>query len=107
VRSKVANASGSLIAASDTLNHHAREQHASKGDTAMMNELPLTKDERLCLQAWFRQAIVQLEREEVTARLLKEHAAEAACEDGHRSPVIRRRSRRSTFSHVSQFAKAR
>lgn len=73
----------------------------------MMNELPLTKDERLCLQSWFRQAIVQLEREEVTARLLKEHAAEVACEDGHRSPVIRRRGRRSTFSHVSQFAKAR
>lgn len=94
-----------LVAASDTLNHYERALHAQQGERAMMNEL--TKDERLCLQSWFRQAIVQLEREEVTARLLKEHAADAACEEGHRSPVARRRTRRSTFSHVSQFAKAR
>lgn len=73
----------------------------------MMNELPLTKDERLCLQSWFRQAIVQLEREEVTARLIKEHGVQRASEDGHRAPVSRPRARRSAFPHVSEFAKSR
>jgi hypothetical protein len=71
----------------------------------MMNELALTKDERLCLQSWFRQAIVQLEREEVTAKLIKEHGIETA--EGHRTSVTRPRSRRSSFSHVSELAKSR
>lgn len=71
----------------------------------MMNELPLTKDERLCLQSWFRQAIVQLEREEVTARLIKEHGVETSAEVGHRYSVARKRARRTQVSHVSQLAK--
>ncbi|HEY9677183.1 MAG TPA: hypothetical protein V6C76_04215 [Drouetiella sp.] len=71
----------------------------------MMNELPLTKDERLCLQAWFRQAIVQLEREEVTAKLLKEHAIETSAEVGHRYSVARKRVTRKPSTHVNKFAK--
>jgi hypothetical protein len=72
----------------------------------MMNELALTKDERICLQTWFRQAIVQLEREEVTAQMIKEHGIKTSNEEGHRTSVVRRRTRRSSvLSHVSQLVK--
>ncbi len=72
----------------------------------MMNELALTKDERICLQTWFRQAIVQLEREEVTAQMIKTHGIQTSNEEGHRTSVVRRRTRRSSvLSHVSQLVK--
>ncbi len=72
----------------------------------MMNELALTKDERICLQTWFRQAIVQLEREEVTAQMIKSHGIQTSNEEGHRTSVTRRRTRRSSvLSHVSQLVK--
>lgn len=66
-----------------------------------MSEPGLTKEERLCLQMWFRQAIAKLEHEEVTAQFIQSHGLKS--EDGHRSPVVRRRARRSNrFSHVRE-----
>lgn len=66
-----------------------------------MNENTLTKDERICLQRWFRQAIAQLEQEEVTAQFIQSHGGTTP--DSHRSPVVRRRTRRSkVFSHMRE-----
>ncbi len=73
-----------------------------------MNLDALTKDERLCLQGWFRQALAKVELEEVTAQIIQTYGTQTPTEDGHRAPVVRRRTRRSrVFSHVSQLATSR
>lgn len=61
-----------------------------------MKEEVITKEERECLRMWFRQAIAQLEKQEVAKAMYSEHY----CDDdeqksGHRYAVTRRRSRRS------------
>jgi hypothetical protein len=67
-----------------------------------MSEASLSKEERLCLQMWFRQAIAKLEHEEVTAQFIKSHGIESH-EDSHRSHVARRRARRTNrLSHVRE-----
>lgn len=64
-----------------------------------MNEQTLTKEERLCLQRWFRQALAKVEHDEVTAHFIKSHGL-VSTQDSHRNPVIRRSTRRSrVFSH--------
>jgi hypothetical protein len=62
-----------------------------------MSEMTLTNDEKRCLQMWFRQAIVQLEKEEAKANIAKFYAGtETKSRDGHHSPVGARRSRRTS-----------
>ena len=63
-----------------------------------MNESTLTKDERTCLQSWFRQAIAKIEVEEATAQFLQNRKVLEAQLDGHRTPVSRRRANRSTVA---------
>lgn len=55
----------------------------------------LTKDERLALQLWFRQAMAKLETEEATERFIQSRRVLEGRTDGHRAAVSRRRSRRS------------
>ncbi len=56
-----------------------------------MSELGLTKEERRCLQLWFRQAIAEVERAEMSAHLIRKHGLTS---EGHRSQVSRRRAPR-------------
>ncbi len=56
----------------------------------------LTKDERSALQLWFRQAMVKLETEEATERFIQNRRILEGKTEGHRAPVSRRRTRRST-----------
>jgi hypothetical protein len=67
-----------------------------------MSENTLTKDERICLQGWFRQAIAKLEQQEVTAQFIQSHGVVEP--DSHRSPVARRRTHRSSrvFTHMRE-----
>jgi hypothetical protein len=58
----------------------------------------LTKDERLALQLWFRQAMAKLETEEATERFIQNRRILEGRTDLHRTPVSRRRSRRSTVA---------
>ena len=55
----------------------------------------LTKDERLALQLWFRQAMIKLETEEATERFIQNRRILEGRGDVHRARVSRRRSRRS------------
>ncbi len=59
-----------------------------------MTNKALSNEERRCLQMWFRQAIVQLEREEATDRLLREQRADRQLKPGHHSLEIRPRPTR-------------
>ena len=66
----------------------------------MMHEQTLTKEERLCLQRWFRQALAKVEHDEVTAQFIQSHGLTSA-QDSHRSMVVKRRTRRSgVFTHL-------
>ena len=67
-----------------------------------MNESTLTKDERTCLQSWFRQAIAKLEVEEATAQFLQNRKVLEGQFDGHRATVTRRRSKRSAAAGHSK-----
>jgi hypothetical protein len=61
-----------------------------------MSNMTLTNDEKRCLQMWFRQAIVQLEKEEAKASIAKFYAGEVKTRDSHKAPVSPRRTRRTT-----------
>lgn len=63
-----------------------------------MSEFGLTSEERRCLQMWFRQAINQLETEELSEQLIRRHQQEDAT-TGHRPPLNRRRTRRWQAAH--------
>ncbi len=67
-----------------------------------MNESTLTKDERTCLQSWFRQAIAKLEVEEATAQFLKNRKVLEGQFDGHKAPVTRRRAKRTVTTGHSK-----
>jgi hypothetical protein len=70
-----------------------------------MNESTLTKDERTCLQSWFRQAIAKIEVEEATAQFLQNRKILEGQFDGHNVPVTRRRAKRATVGgHSKEFA---
>ena len=60
-----------------------------------MNDEVLTADERRCLRMWFRQAIAQLEQEEVACAIKNELDEESTVKSTHRYSVTRRRTRRS------------
>ncbi len=51
-----------------------------------MSEHALTQEERRCLQLWFRQAIAEVEKNEVSAQLMRRHAPTAT----HRAVAARR-----------------
>lgn len=61
-----------------------------------MTNSELTKDERLCLQLWFRQAIADVEKEEVKNFLLKQYPPELDRNGAtnHRKSLVRRRTYR-------------
>ena len=63
-----------------------------------MNQPTLTKEERSCLQSWFRQAIAKLEVEEATASFTRTRAIIEGKFNGHNSVVPRRRSKRTTVT---------
>lgn len=63
----------------------------------MITQEVITEDERRCLRMWFRQAIAQLEQEEVTAAIKAEHGIEDE-KAKHRTHPIRRRTRRSKLT---------
>jgi hypothetical protein len=56
-------------------------------------EETITDDERRCLRMWFRQAIVQLERDEVATQIYAEKYADQ--KTTHRDHAPRRKTRRS------------
>jgi hypothetical protein len=60
-----------------------------------MTKLALTNEEKRCLQMWFRQAIAQLEREEATDRMLRQHGANDKVQSSHHTIELRRRPTRS------------
>lgn len=60
-----------------------------------MKENELTREERTCLRMWFRQAIAQLEKEEVSAQFIMNSAFYEESDDTHRLPVFKRRPRRA------------
>ena len=59
----------------------------------VMSQGALTNEERRCLQMWFRQAIARLEQEEAASTIIRRHGLEESA--NHRSPLMRRRSRRN------------
>jgi hypothetical protein len=63
-----------------------------------MTDFGITAEERRCLQMWFRQAIAQIELEELSNRLIRRDGLDES-ESGHRNYVSRRRSRRTQSSH--------
>ncbi|MGD9680026.1 MAG: hypothetical protein AB7W16_02475 [Candidatus Obscuribacterales bacterium] len=68
-----------------------------------MNDEVITADEIRCLRMWFRQAIAQLEQQEVTASIAAELELDKKPREGHRNSVVRRRSRRSrTIPHLRE-----
>jgi hypothetical protein len=58
-----------------------------------MTKTGLTKEEKQCLQRWFRQAIAEVEKEEAKHFLLREFPPETGSAN-HRLPLVRRRSHR-------------
>lgn len=70
-----------------------------------MNESTLTREERICLQGWFRQAIAKLEVEQATAQFLQNRKVLEGGFDGHKATVTRRRSKRAVVAgHTKEFA---
>lgn len=69
-----------------------------------MTEDMITEDERRCLRMWFRQAIAQLEQEEVTAQLYAEHYADE--KNKHRVHATRRKTTRRPHivPHIKELA---
>jgi hypothetical protein len=63
-----------------------------------MTENGITAEERRCLQLWFRQAIAQVETEELSSRLIRRDGLDET-DGNHRAFVSRRRSRRSQATH--------
>lgn len=61
----------------------------------------ITSQEKQCLQMWFRQAIVEVERREACANITRFYNGESKTRDAHKSRVVTRRSTRtrSTRSH--------
>lgn len=55
-----------------------------------MSERGLTQEERRCLQLWFRQAIAEVERQEVAAQIIRRHGLTTEEGTAHRSQVARR-----------------
>jgi hypothetical protein len=64
----------------------------------------ITDDERRCLRMWFRQAIAQLEQEEVTSQIYAEHYADD--KGKHRAHAPRRKTTRRTqiVPHLRELA---
>ena len=69
-----------------------------------MTDFELSNDDKLCLRLWFRQAIVQLEKEEVNAQLLRFHDSKPDLEKGHRRSVGRRSRRNPRVTHIKELA---
>jgi len=67
-----------------------------------MTEEIITEDERRCLRMWFRQAIVQLEREEVTAQIYAEHYTDEKGKHRTHQPRRRTRSRTTLVPHLKE-----
>ncbi|HEY9784825.1 MAG TPA: hypothetical protein V6D17_05435 [Candidatus Obscuribacterales bacterium] len=68
-----------------------------------MTESVIGKEERMALRMWFRQAIAQLEKEEVSAQFIRNREFYEGSDDTHRVPVFRRRARRSrTTTHAKE-----
>ena len=63
-----------------------------------MTEFGITAEERRCLQMWFRQAIAQIEMEELSNHLIRRDGLDET-EGSHRSFISRRRSRRTQATH--------
>jgi hypothetical protein len=56
-----------------------------------MSEMTLTNDEKRCLQMWFRQAIVEVERREALHNIIAFYGnGEPKTRQGHHNPVSRR-----------------
>jgi hypothetical protein len=69
-----------------------------------MTNTGLTREEKECLKRWFRQAIAEVEKEEVKHFLLKEYPSESGVLT-HRQPQVRRRSHRGQRPmHVKELA---
>ncbi|MBZ0188528.1 MAG: hypothetical protein K8F91_19930 [Candidatus Obscuribacterales bacterium] len=58
-----------------------------------MNDDVMSPDEIRCLRMWFRQAIAQVEQQEVTSAIAAEKKLAQVPGKGHRHSAIRRRSR--------------
>lgn len=67
-----------------------------------MTYTTLTNDEKRCLQMWFRQGIVQAEREEALKNIQNFYNGEAKTRTVHHSPVVRRGGRRLHGSHAKE-----
>lgn len=71
---------------------------------SLMTDFELSNDDKLCLRLWFRQAIVQLEKEEVHAQLLRFHDSKPGSEKGHRPSIGRRTCRNPRVAHIKELA---
>jgi hypothetical protein len=70
-----------------------------------MMDTSLTADEKRSLQMWFRQAIVEIEKNEACEQLKRWHSGEDSAPRHHHTPVGIRRARRGTrTNHVREFA---
>jgi hypothetical protein len=68
-----------------------------------MTNTGLTRDEKLCLQRWFRQAIAEVEMEEAKQFLLREYPIERV-QPAHHQPMIRRPLRRPKTARAKELA---
>lgn len=65
-----------------------------------MTNNSLTNEEKRCLQLWFRQAIVEVERREACANITKFYNPESKSRENHKSAIVpRRAARRTTRQH--------
>lgn len=62
-----------------------------------MDDAQITPEERDCLRRWFRQAIAEVEKREVTDMLLTRNGIEVKAETptSHRTAATRQRTRRN------------
>ncbi len=69
----------------------------------MTNET-LTSDEKQCLQMWFRQAIVEVERKEACASIARFYNGDSKTREAHTSHVVTRRSPRTRSARAHELA---
>lgn len=67
-----------------------------------MTENTLTSEEKRCLQMWFRQAIVEVERREACAAITKFYNGESKTRNVHKSPATPRRAPRTRTTRTHE-----
>ncbi|HEY9789660.1 MAG TPA: hypothetical protein V6D22_04620 [Candidatus Obscuribacterales bacterium] len=66
-----------------------------------MSDMTLTNDDKRCLQMWFRQAIVEVERREALNNIIAFYNGDQKKPVSHHSPIAHR-ARRAPSAHAKE-----